>query len=232
MTKRRKPVRRWPEPQCRSRRRGDARHGAEFEGDTPTIEWRSRFASGQNQAAQAVARRFRAPRSVQRFAGVVVMAAAISRRQAGIANLQRRSLRRPLMLRLRMRVGERAMPGGSRRRRGKPPRLRPDRPALPGLGLAERTAEIAQRLTIGAGLMASGDIAAARTMFERVAEAGEAAGAFALAETYDPVVFAALRLRGGITADFALAQRWYERAGDLGSAAAPERIARLAQILN
>jgi TPR repeat protein len=100
---------------------------------------------------------------------------------------------------------------------------------VPPPGWAERASEIAQRLTIGAGLMASGDIAAAR--FERVAEAGEAAGAFALAETYAPVVLAALRPRGGITANCALAQRWYERAGDLGAAAAPERIARLAQIL-
>jgi TPR repeat protein len=33
--------------------------------------------------------------------------------------------------------------------------------------------------------------------------------------------------KGGITPDIALAQRWYEKAKELGSSAAPERIARL-----
>jgi hypothetical protein len=93
----------------------------------------------------------------------------------------------------------------------------------------QRASEIAERLRIGTGLIASGDIAAARTMFERVAEAGDAAGAFALAETYDPAVIRTLRLRGGITANHTLALHWYERARDLGSVAASDRIARLAQ---
>jgi TPR repeat protein len=89
--------------------------------------------------------------------------------------------------------------------------------------------EIAARMKIGTELMASGDIAAARKMFERVAEAGEAAGAFALAETYDPVVLGTLRLRGAIMPDPALARSWYEKARDLGASAAPDRIARLAR---
>jgi TPR repeat protein len=67
-------------------------------------------------------------------------------------------------------------------------------------------------------------------MFDRAAEAGEAAAAFALAETYDPVALRRLRLRGGIAPDVALARRWYEKARDLGSIAAPERIVRLTQI--
>jgi hypothetical protein len=86
---------------------------------------------------------------------------------------------------------------------------------------------IAARMKIGADLMAAGDLTAARMIFERVAEAGDAAGAFALAETYDPTVLRKLRLRGGITPDPALARRWYEKARDMGSSAAPERIARL-----
>jgi len=89
--------------------------------------------------------------------------------------------------------------------------------------------DIAARMKIGTDLIAAGDVAAARTMFECVAEAGDAAGAFALAETYDPAVLGTLHLRGGITPDPALARRWYERAKDLGSSAAPERIARLKQ---
>jgi hypothetical protein len=85
----------------------------------------------------------------------------------------------------------------------------------------------AARMKLGTELMAAGDIAAARTMFERVAEAGDAAGAFALAETYDPAVLRAMPLRGGITPDAGQARRWYEKARDLGSSAAPERLARL-----
>ena len=95
---------------------------------------------------------------------------------------------------------------------------------------ADDASEIAAKMKIGAELMASGDITAARMMFERAAEAGEAAAAFALAETYDPVVLRRLRLRGGIAPDVALARRWYEKARDLGSIAAPERIVRLTQI--
>jgi hypothetical protein len=94
----------------------------------------------------------------------------------------------------------------------------------------EDASEIAAKMKIGADLMAHGDIVAARTMFQRAAEAGEAAGAFALAETYDPVVLAKLRLRGGIAPDLALARSWYEKARDLGSPTAPERISRLAQL--
>ena len=95
---------------------------------------------------------------------------------------------------------------------------------------ADDASEIAAKMKIGAELMASGDITAARMMFERAAEAGEAAAAFALAETYDPVVLRRLHLRGGIAPDVALARRWYEKARDLGSIAAPDRIVRLTQI--
>jgi hypothetical protein len=95
---------------------------------------------------------------------------------------------------------------------------------------ADDASEIAAKMKIGAELMATGDVTAARMMFERAAEAGEAAAAFALAETYDPAVLRSLRLRGGIAPDVALARRWYEKARDLGSIAAPERIVRLTQI--
>jgi hypothetical protein len=90
--------------------------------------------------------------------------------------------------------------------------------------------EIAAKMRIGGDLMAHGDITAARTMFQRAAEAGEAAGAFALAETYDPAVLRQLHLRGGIAPDLAVARRWYEQAMAMGSTAAAERIVRLTQV--
>jgi len=96
------------------------------------------------------------------------------------------------------------------------------------LPLPQYLADSAPRLRLGAALMAAGDVAAARTMFERVAETGNADGAFALAETYDPAVLRQVPLRGGgITADTAQARHWYEKARDMGSSIAPERIVRL-----
>jgi hypothetical protein len=84
--------------------------------------------------------------------------------------------------------------------------------------------EIAQMVKKGAELMANGDVAGARLMYQRAAEAGEATAAFALAESYDPLVLA----KGGIPPDPALAQTWYAKARDLGSTQAPERLERLA----
>jgi hypothetical protein len=86
-------------------------------------------------------------------------------------------------------------------------------------------AELAQMIKRGAELMANGDVAAARLMYQRAAEAGEATAAFALAETYDPLVLA----KGGVPPDIVIARGWYEKARDLGSNAAPERLERLAR---
>ena len=90
--------------------------------------------------------------------------------------------------------------------------------------------EIALMMKSGAELMANGDISAARLMYQRAAEAGDAMAALALAETYDPLVLRRLNPKGGITPDIALAHTWYEKAKDLGSAVAPERLERLARL--
>jgi hypothetical protein len=95
---------------------------------------------------------------------------------------------------------------------------------------AEDASVIAAKMKIGVELMTYGEVTAARVMFQRAAEAGEGAGAFALAETYDPLVLGGLRLREGIMPDLALARAWYERARDLGSLEARDRISRLAQL--
>jgi TPR repeat protein len=95
---------------------------------------------------------------------------------------------------------------------------------------AEDAPVIAAKMKIGVELMTYGEVTAARMMFQRVAEAGEGAGAFALAETYDPLVLGGLRLREGIMPDLALARTWYERARELGSLEAQERLLRLAQL--
>jgi hypothetical protein len=90
-------------------------------------------------------------------------------------------------------------------------------------------AGIAFMMKSGADLMENGDIAGARLMFQRAAETGDAGAAFALAETYDPMVLGKLGRRLTIISDVALAQSWYKKASDLGSTLAQERIVRLTQ---
>jgi hypothetical protein len=96
--------------------------------------------------------------------------------------------------------------------------------------VAEDASLIAARMRAGVELVTYGEIATARKIFELVAEAGGAAGAFALAETYDPLELGGLRLAEGIKPDVALARTWYERARSLGSLDARDRLSRLAQL--
>ena len=91
-------------------------------------------------------------------------------------------------------------------------------------------ARMRDRMRAGVELVTYGEIATARKIFELVAEAGGAAGAFALAETYDPLELGGLRLAEGIKPDVALARTWYERARNLGSLDARDRLSRLAQL--
>ena len=83
----------------------------------------------------------------------------------------------------------------------------------------------------GEEFVAAGDFAAARIVFERAAEAGHARAAFVLAATYDPLVLQRFGIKS-LTADLAKARAWYEKAGSLGSAEAPRRIALLANLEN
>jgi DnaJ domain len=92
-------------------------------------------------------------------------------------------------------------------------------------------AEIALMTEKGAALIAIGDVGGARMMFQPAAEAGDPAAAFALAETYDPLVLRILGVKGGITSDIALANSWYERAKDLGSIVALDRLKSLAGLV-
>jgi hypothetical protein len=76
-------------------------------------------------------------------------------------------------------------------------------------------------------LIASGDVAAARLVLRRAADAGDAGAAMALAGTYDPANLAKLGVHG-IVPDLAMARRWYEKARTFGSAEAPQRLEMLA----
>jgi hypothetical protein len=79
----------------------------------------------------------------------------------------------------------------------------------------------------GEQLVEAGDFAAARTLFQRVAEADDAAAAIALGATYDPTVLSGLRAVG-IDADVGKARFWYQKAVTLGSSDGKRRLELLA----
>lgn len=86
---------------------------------------------------------------------------------------------------------------------------------------------IASLLKRADALIASGDVAAARLVLRRAADAGDAHAAMTLAETYDPAFLEKLGVHGFVP-DLAMAQSWYEKARAFGSAEAPQRLETLA----
>jgi hypothetical protein len=87
--------------------------------------------------------------------------------------------------------------------------------------------EIAALYRRGEQLIQQGDIAAARLMFARAAEVGDARSALALGASYDPDVLRKLGVLG-VAADAALAREWYSKASSFGSREAAQRIELLA----
>ncbi len=102
------------------------------------------------------------------------------------------------------------------------PAPRPDnRPAL-----RLDSGELEMLVKRGNEFIANGDLAAARLLLRRGAEAGSAEAALALGATFDPVVMQRLGAIG-TTPDIAQARQWYQRAAELGSNAALQRLAGL-----
>jgi hypothetical protein len=87
--------------------------------------------------------------------------------------------------------------------------------------------EVTVLLKRGKDLIANGDIAAARLILKRAADANDAEAALALGATYDPYVLRGLKVYG-FAADAEMARAWYEKARDLGSSAASQRLEMLA----
>jgi hypothetical protein len=87
--------------------------------------------------------------------------------------------------------------------------------------------EIASSLKRADDLIASGDLAAARLVLRRAANAGDARAAMTLGGTYDPVILEKLGVHGFVP-DVAMARVWYEKAKKFGSAEAPQRLELLA----
>jgi hypothetical protein len=87
--------------------------------------------------------------------------------------------------------------------------------------------EIGLLMKQGQQLIAAGDVATARTVLQRAADAGDADAAMALGGTYDPNVLARLGVVG-VSAEAEKARSWYQRAETLGSPDAKRRLDLLA----
>jgi hypothetical protein len=81
----------------------------------------------------------------------------------------------------------------------------------------------------GEKFLAQGDVATARNVLERAAQARDARAPLMLGATYDPD---GLRRMGmvGVRPDLEQAKSWYARAAELGSREASQRLAALAQL--
>ena len=106
-----------------------------------------------------------------------------------------------------------------------PPSKRMESGALNAPGIQLMNAEDAALMERGRDLLKSGDIASARLLFQRLANAGIADAALALAATYDPRYLAQHNLIGAV-GDETKAHDWYKRASKLGSIEAGHILAR------
>ena len=105
------------------------------------------------------------------------------------------------------------------------PEAQPPQPSAPARSEPLRrlaSEEIRLHLERGEALLAQGDLAAARLFFERVAEAGDARGAFGLARSYDPAVLSRLPVHG-VAGNVAEAERWRRVAASMAPAFAERR---------
>jgi len=135
-------------------------------------------------------------------------------------------------------TAERTPPVQQRVERAPPPAQNVERPAPPPQ-VAERTppqpavtrsldaAEVDVLVKQGQQFVAAGDFVTARLVFQRAAEAGNAAAALALGASYDPVVLSRLGVRG-VDADVGKARAWYQKAKEYGAPDADRRLSTLA----
>lgn len=77
------------------------------------------------------------------------------------------------------------------------------------------SAEVTGLLGKGDMLMKTGDLIIARQFYSRAFQMGAAEGAMGVAKTYDPTIFAEMKVQG-ITPDAVKAAEWYEKAKQAG----------------
>jgi hypothetical protein len=91
------------------------------------------------------------------------------------------------------------------------------------------TEEIGRVISLGEKFLAQGDVATARSVLERAAEARDPRAALMLGATYDPEGLKTLGVVG-VLPDLKQAHLWYTRAAEFGSHEATQRLAALAQL--
>jgi hypothetical protein len=84
-------------------------------------------------------------------------------------------------------------------------------------------ADLAALVKRGDALLKAGDIAAARSAYERAAAGGSAKAEIGVGKTYDPLVLAKLGARG-VRGDPVQAASWYARAGEAGDEEGQQRL--------
>ena len=97
-------------------------------------------------------------------------------------------------------------------------------PIKPGL-----SAEVTGLLGKGDMLMKSGDLMIARQFYSRAFQMGAAEGAMGVAKTYDPAIFAEMKVQG-IMPDAAKAKEWYEKAKVAGVVEADAALTSLTSV--
>ena len=107
-----------------------------------------------------------------------------------------------------------------------PPQRTADNPVSgTARSLAISPSEEAERLKSGHDAMALDDVAGARLIFEYLANRGSAAGAYRLAQTYDPQILARTTVGALFKPDEAVASKWYAKAAEMGNPDARKKIA-------
>jgi TPR repeat protein len=86
--------------------------------------------------------------------------------------------------------------------------------------------EVAALLKRGQELVTQGRFRLARLVLEQAAEGKNASAAFALGQTYDPLIERSA-VRPDAPPDIAMARTWYEKAKDFGSPEAAQRLGQL-----
>jgi hypothetical protein len=107
-------------------------------------------------------------------------------------------------------------------------RLDRDDTVPPAAALSLDAEELATLMRRGQEYLRTGDIAAARLVLRRAANAGNPQAALTLGATFDPIVLGELGAHGFLP-DLAQARYWYDKAVRLGSTEASRRIELLAR---
>ncbi len=105
-----------------------------------------------------------------------------------------------------------------------------EQPPLPGAIPPPETAisnEAQGLMTKGDALLKTGDLISARQFYLRAHDKGLVEAAFGIGQTYDPLLYKSLNVRG-LQPDKAKAEEWYGKAAEAGSAAASAALAKLA----